>query len=309
VASSAIRFIACAGVLAASLLIGGMGAGIAVADTEDAAGAGPESAAVTSKSDENNSDPGPGPASNPEPPTSTIGNGREDVGVQTKDDQKNNVPRPAKNSKDSWAIPIFRIPLIPTLAEFLAAIQPQPPAPAPAPGPAFRTQEVAPPVVDSGGGASVAAGRGGGVDPLSIGVTAEPPVLQTPLVIAPLPIPLAMPPAAPAGPLGAAAGAPAAPVMAADVAVVGAPVPAVRGTLPPKVEPPAAPARPMSAPAARLDYASRELRSPTAGELTLLALPGVAGLLLVTLSGGVIGYRQANSPRLLHTDAAARFLR
>jgi hypothetical protein len=309
VAHSAIRFMAFAGVLATSLLFGGVGAATARADGEDAAGAAPETAAVTSKSDDNNSDSGTGPASNPEPPTSTFGNGREDVDVQS--GNKNEVATPGtKKIKNAWPIPIIRIPLIPTLAEFLAAIQPQPPAPAP--GPAFRTQEVAPPVVDSGGGASVAAvgGGHGGVDPLSIGVTAEPPVLQTPLVIAPLPIPLAAPRVAPEGPLGAAAGSSPPVVVAADVGAAGAPLPAIRGSLPPTVDPPAAaPAKAMSAPAARLDYYARELRNPTAGELALLALPGLAGLLLVTLSGGFIGYRQANSARLLRADAAARFLR
>jgi hypothetical protein len=41
----------------------------------------------------------------------------------------------------------------------------------------------------------------------------------------------------------------------------------------------------------------------------VLALPGVAGLLMVTVSGGFIGYRQANSAQVLRTQAAARFLR
>ena len=304
-AGSAIRFIACVGVLTTSLFIVGAGAGRAFADTEDVAGPETEAAVVAGNSDQNNSDPGAGSASNPEPPKVTIGNGREDIDVQPKDDKKNSGPSsPIKKFKGPWPIPI-----LPTLAELLAALQPKPPAPPPAPAPSFRTQEVAPPVVDSGGGASVATGGGGGgVDPLSIGVTAEAPVLSTPLVIAPLPIPLA-PRTPPAGPLGAVAGASPAPVVAADVALAGAPVPAIRGGLPPSLEPPAAPARVVSAPAARLDYA-RELRSsPTAGELTLLALPGIAGLMLVTLSGGFIGYRQANSALLLRTEAAARFLR
>ena len=60
--------------------------------------------------------------------------------------------------------------------------------------------------------------------------------------------------------------------------------------------------------ATRLGY-PRSLREPTAGELALVALPGLAGLLVFTLSGGVIGYRQANSAHVFRTQSAARFLR
>ena len=64
----------------------------------------------------------------------------------------------------------------------------------------------------------------------------------------------------------------------------------------------------MSGEATRLGY-PRSFRSPTSGELALLALPGAAGLLVFTLSGGVIGYRQAQSARIVRTHAVARFLR
>jgi hypothetical protein len=63
-----------------------------------------------------------------------------------------------------------------------------------------------------------------------------------------------------------------------------------------------------SAQPTRLGY-SRYLREPTTGELALLALPGLAGLLVLTASGGVIGYRQANSARAFRAQSAARFLR
>jgi len=317
------RYIACAGVLTAGLLIVAANAGIAFADTGDAAGATSETAAVTSKADENNSDSDTSGASNPEPPSSTFGNGRDDVGIQTKDEDKNiSAATPAtKKYQGSLAIPFFRIPRrdelppsglpnpalfyttivipVPTLGEFFAAMQPQPQPQPPAPGPTFRTQEVGPPVVDSAGGG------GGGVDPLAVGVAAEPPVLQAPLVIAPLPIPLSAP--------AAAAGSAPAPAVA-DVAVAGARVPPIRGSLeptvslPPAAEPATNPVTSMSGQATRLGY-PRELRTQTAVEVTMLALPGVAGLLMLTVSGGVIGYRQANSARLLRAEAAARFLR
>jgi uncharacterized membrane protein (UPF0136 family) len=38
-------------------------------------------------------------------------------------------------------------------------------------------------------------------------------------------------------------------------------------------------------------------------------LPGATGLLFLTVSGGLIGYRQANSVRFIRTQDADRFLR
>jgi hypothetical protein len=52
----------------------------------------------------------------------------------------------------------------------------------------------------------------------------------------------------------------------------------------------------------------RYLRTPTVGELSVVALPGLAGLMFLTFSGGVIGYRQANSARFVRATGAARFL-
>jgi hypothetical protein len=49
------------------------------------------------------------------------------------------------------------------------------------------------------------------------------------------------------------------------------------------------------------------LRTARVGELAIVALPGVAGLLAITASGGAIGFRQANSGRYLRSEAA-RFL-
>jgi hypothetical protein len=300
---SAVRSIACAGVLTTGLLMGGAGTGIAFADTGDAAGGAPEPAAVTSDVPENNSDSGATGASNPDPPTSTVGNGREDVGVQStvdgKDDKKESASPGAttKKVKGSVTIPFLPISIpIPTFCDFLAAMQSQP-QPTPAPGPAFKTQEEAPPVADSGGG---------GIDPLSVGVAAEPPVLRAPMVIAPAAVPRA--PAPPAAVQRVeTAGAGPTPVVTTDVAA-GAVAPVIRGSMQPTVEPAATSLTPMSGQATRLGY-PRPLRNPTTAELALLALPGTAGLLVLTLSGGVIGYRQANSTRFIRTQSAARFLR
>jgi hypothetical protein len=305
-ARTAMRFVACAGVLTTGLLMGGAGAGIAFADTGDAAGGAPEPAAVTSDVPENNSDSGAAGASHPDPPTSTVGNGREDVGVQStvdgkydKDDKKESAAPGAttKKVKGSVTIPFLPISIpIPMFCDFLAAMQSQP-QPIPAPGPAFKTQEEAPPVADSGGG---------GIDPLSVGVAAEPPVLRAPMVIAAAAVPRAPAPP-PVAPRGEAAGAGPTPVAPTDVAA-GATAPVARGSVQPTVEPAATTLTSMSGQATRLGY-PRSLRNPTAAELAVLALPGTAGLLLLTLSGGVIGYRQANSTRFIRTQSAARFLR
>jgi hypothetical protein len=181
-------------------------------------------------------------APKPDPPTSTVGSGRDDVDVKSADEdkKKNDFPAGSNKSKGSFTVRILRIPrkdelpasglqnrslfrttvVIPvrTLAEFFAAMQPEP-EPPPQPGPAFRTQEEGPPVADSGGG---------GVDPVSTGVAAEPPVLQAPMVIAPLPIP---PPQAiePVAPRGISAGAGLKQAVAADAVAVGARAPVSTG--------------------------------------------------------------------------------
>jgi hypothetical protein len=65
-------------------------------------------------------------------------------------------------------------------------------------------------------------------------------------------------------------------------------------------------AAPMSSPAYRQGF-PQYLRTARVGELAIVALPGVAGLLAITASGGAIGFRQANSGRYLRSEAG-RFL-
>jgi hypothetical protein len=85
----------------------------------------------------------------------------------------------------------------------------------------------------------------------------------------------------------------------------------IRGSLPPTTEPANSSMISMTSTSGqptRLGY-PRYLREPTTGELALMALPGLAGLMVLTLSGGLIGYRQANSARTFRAQSAARFLR
>jgi hypothetical protein len=65
---------------------------------------------------------------------------------------------------------------------------------------------------------------------------------------------------------------------------------------------------PLSGQATRVGY-PRAFRNPTLADLAAVALPGVAGLLFMTFSGGLLGYRQANSLRFIRMQGAERFLR
>jgi hypothetical protein len=51
------------------------------------------------------------------------------------------------------------------------------------------------------------------------------------------------------------------------------------------------------------------LRNAGMAQITSIALPGIAGILLVTMGGGVIGYRQARAGHVIRAEGIARFLR
>jgi hypothetical protein len=322
-AGSAMRLIPCAGLLTAGLLMAGAGVGVAVADAGDSAG--PSRAAASATSKPGGGSKGANGATNRGSPTSIIGNGRQGVDIKSTNERRktNDNPIGPKKFNGSLTIPVLRVPkpdelpasgwpgprlfyttvVIPTLSDVFAALQPKP-KPTPGPVPAVRTEVEAPaPVADSGGG---------GVDPPSHGVASEPPVLQAPMVVAPIsiPIPIPRPPVvAPVAPPGMSAGVGPKQAVAVDVATAGARAPLIRGSLPPTaVQPQAKVLTSTSEQTTRLGYA-RYLRDPTETELAAIALPGVTGLLFLTFSGGLIGYRQANSARFIRAQGAERFLR
>ncbi|HJT91443.1 MAG TPA: hypothetical protein VJ777_05820 [Mycobacterium sp.] len=304
------------------LLLGGAGTGLAMADTGDSAG-GTEGGATASGAAETNSDGSPGSESKPDndPPTSTFGSGREDEERKpAEEQQEEKKPAPGighwPRFKHSISIPVLRVPTpeevaatgwpdpsvffgtvevpVPTIDGFFSALTQ--PEPTPTPGPAFRGQEEAP-VIDVGGG-------GGGGQAMASD-NGGPPVLELPLVAVPaVPIPGFRVPAMPLG-TSAAGGSPQA--VGTSTAAAGAKAPVIRGSLSSGAERPSTSMSPMSGQAAPAGY-PRFLRSPTVGELAAVALPGVGGLLFLTFSGGVIGYRQANSSRYLRTAGAERFL-
>ncbi|MDT5010583.1 MAG: hypothetical protein QOH57_2200 [Mycobacterium sp.] len=93
------------------------------------------------------------------------------------------------------------------------------------------------------------------------------------------------------------------------------------GPLPsaPMVDPPRLPALPAPPPQDRVAQLSEPvafragysdyLRNAGMAQITSIALPGVVGILLVTVGGGFIGYRQARAGHIIRAQGNARFLR
>ena len=88
--------------------------------------------------------------------------------------------------------------------------------------------------------------------------------------------------------------------------VAGAPPP-MRGPAPTPAPPPATAAVPVEVPATRLGY-QRYLRTAKVTDMAVVALPGVVGLVLMTVSGTVIGHRQARAGHMLRHNGAERFM-
>jgi hypothetical protein len=171
----------------------------------------------------------------------------------------------------------------------------KPPAPQPKPAPTFRILEEEPSVVDADGAAATPlAGGSSGSSNL--------PVLQAPVAVPRVRVAVPHPVSGSAPPVP----------RESSVGSAGARAPEPRGavaqpgSMPAEQLPPSGSAAAMGNPAPREGY-PRYLRSARVNQMAAVALPGLAGLIAITASGGVIGYRQANSGRYLRT-AAARFL-
>ena len=181
--------------------------------------------------------------------------------------------------------------------------QPTPePEPEVVPRPAFRgpaPEAPAPePVLDASGGVA------GGSDYQGTGFGGAP-VLSAPVVAAPVAPPAAarfpsFPPVATSVPgVGTAA--------ARGTSGVDGPTAGGVRTEGPRQQAPVGTVKAMSGQAPRQGYTDY-LRRPGLPELAGAALPGVAGILLMTLGGGVIGYRQASAGRMIRAGGAARYL-
>jgi len=94
---------------------------------------------------------------------------------------------------------------------------------------------------------------------------------------------------------------------AAETAAGGRPAPATEPN-PVRERPPASVGNATEAPASfRVGY-PEYLREAKTGEVAVLAVPGVVGLLALTALGGVVGYRQARAGHQVHAAGTARFL-
>ncbi len=145
-----------------------------------------------------------------------------------------------------------------------------------------------------------AVGGGGGG-----GIMSEGAVFHAPLVTVPRAATIAgkSPRATPGAPAAAAI-----PPGVTQPGVAGVRTPEIHGSVPPTPGVSAPPgAAPMGGSTAAGTY-PRGVMNPTVAEIAAVALPGVAGLLFLTFSGGMIGYRQANSIRYVRTAGADRFL-
>lgn len=183
------------------------------------------------------------------------------------------------------------------------------PQPEPTPSPSFRTSEIPAEVpnvevIDSSGEGGSNNAEAGDSQPVRAPLVIAPPPVAPPRPVLPPVAPPVIPPVAVAPP--PAGGRPGSQVHVPNSIVAGAP-PAMRGPAATPAPPPATAAVPVEAPA-RLGY-QRYLRTAKVSDMAVVALPGVAGLVLMTVSGGFIGYRQANSIRFIRVEGAERFLR
>ena len=95
-------------------------------------------------------------------------------------------------------------------------------------------------------------------------------------------------------------------VQAPNSIVAGAP-PRMREPVPNPAPAPATGAVPVDIRATRVGY-QQYLRTAKASDIAVVALPGLAGLMLMTASGTAIGYRQARAGQVLRHSGAARFV-
>jgi hypothetical protein len=298
--------------LTAGLLFGA--GGVAWADPDASEDAGSTTAGDTTVSDSGNDSAGAADSSPPnDPPTSSVGNGREATTSERTAERekrwaelreiagplfKHSIPIPVLAGPGVVSDRVTPCPTsspclttayvpVPTIDGALSYLKPEP-----EPDPSFRVQEEEP-VLD-------AAGSGTGTAFVAEG---EPPVLTAPPLIAAPPaappavaVPVVRPPVA----ANAAASTPRAPGPRVGASASVAPL--SRGSAPQAVEStPSSLGTSMSNLASRLGF-HRLLQPVRIAELVLSALPGVVGLMLITASGGVLGYRRADAGRYLRAD-------
>jgi hypothetical protein len=120
------------------------------------------------------------------------------------------------------------------------------------------------------------------------------------LPIAPITLPVIV---APATGLGGGGGSPGAPTLPVTPRGVSAEPPAGREPLPANVGSNVA----VPATSYRIGY-TEYLRNAGLSQVAALAVPGLAGMLVLTGAGGLVGYRQAKAGHAVHTSGTARFV-
>ncbi len=147
----------------------------------------------------------------------------------------------------------------------------------------------APTVVSAAPGLAVAAGQLP-LAPITL------PVIVAPVVVAPAVAPGV-------GGAGGGPAAPANPALPRPPRAVAADPPAGRDPLPANAGSNAV----VPASSYRVGY-SEYLRNAGISQVAALAVPGVAGILVLTGAGGLVGYRQAKAGLAVRTGGAARFV-
>jgi hypothetical protein len=197
---------------------------------------------------------------------------------------------------------------VPTGSILRAYGQPKP-QPEPTPSPSFRTSEVPAEVpnvevIDSSGEGGSDYAQAGDSQPVRAPLVIAPPPVAPPRPVVPPGAPPVIPPVAVAPP--PAGGRLGSQVHVPNSIVAGAP-PRMRGPAPTPAPPPATAAVPVEVPASRLGY-QRYLRTANVTDMAVVALPGVVGLVLMTVTGTVIGHRQARAGNMLRHHGTARFM-
>ena len=197
---------------------------------------------------------------------------------------------------------------VPTGSILRAYGQPRP-QPQPTPSPSFRTSEIPSEmpdveVIDSSGERGSDYAPSGDVQPVRAPLVIASPPVASPRPFVPPVAPPAIPPVAVAPP--PAGVRPGSQSHVPSSIVAGAP-PEIRGPAPTAAAPPAAGAGPVEIPATRFGD-QQYLRTAKVTDMAVVALPGVVGLVLLTVSGTMIGHRQARAGHMLRHTAAARFM-
>lgn len=236
-------------------------------------------------------DPSPAPGDDDDPP------GKAEDPVDEPEEQ----PRPPccdKGDEDCWPWPWPRpdVPDVPPVSEDDDSDRPPVSVPPNLPGAPVVGGPAGPDVLDILPGIEIAS------TDVRTGPVSVPVFVPAPAGAGPVVVPAAGPGAVPSVGGGAAAGNPA-----------GAPAaPRQVGTSPPQAREPvpasvgSGAATPV--PGARLGY-GEYLRSAGIAQIAALALPGLAGILVLTGAGGLLGYRQAKAGRGVRSSGIARFMK